>query len=233
MISLELQWFLPIHATLSINGVLLKFMGIIIYPLQIVILFLTITIHEFSHGMCAYLLGDDTAKRAGRLTLNPISHIDIMGAIMLFVARFGWAKPVPVNPNNFTNPKIHMAFVGAAGPAANFIMAMIFSVIYRMNTSILFTSISTVIFGSLLQYTIFINLGLGLFNLLPIPPLDGSRILGGFLSDRAHFAFFYNERKWAAFLMLILMLSFVFKLNIIGRIITPPITFFFKLLTGI
>ena len=208
-------------------------MQFILYPLQIVILFFTIAIHEFSHGMCAYILGDDTAKRAGRLTLNPISHIDILGAIMLFIARFGWAKPVPVNPYNFTNIKVHMAFVGAAGPAANFVMAIVLSGIFRFIYPFAYSSPVYAVVVSLLQFAIFINLGLGIFNLLPIPPMDGSRIIGGFLSDRQFNRFFANERRYAGVLMAIFLLSYAFNLNIIGRVIYPPIIFFFRLLTGV
>ena len=206
--------------------------------IQIPILLVTLTIHEFSHGYVAYLLGDDTAKRAGRLTLNPISHIDPVGLLMLFIVRIGWAKPVPVNPYNFNNQKRDMAITAAAGPAANFVMAIILSVFFNLlkatNPNLLYSgSVMTQFFTGMLVYAILINLALGIFNLIPIPPMDGSKILGGFLSDEAYYKYTAQERKGAQILMIIFAISFVFRLNIIGAIIMPPLNFFLKLLTGI
>ena len=206
--------------------------------IQIPILLITLTIHEFSHGYVAYLLGDDTAKRAGRLTLNPISHIDPIGLLMLFIVHIGWAKPVPVNPYNFHNQKRDMAITAAAGPVSNFVMAVILSVVFNLlkaaNPDILYSgSLIAQIFTSMLVYAILINLALGIFNLIPIPPMDGSKILGGFLSDEAYNRYTAQERKGAQILMIIFAVSFVFKLNIIGTIIMPPLEFFLKLLTGI
>jgi len=206
--------------------------------IQIPILLITLTIHEFSHGYVAYLLGDDTAKRAGRLTLNPISHIDPVGLLMLFIVRIGWAKPVPVNPYNFKNQKRDMAITAAAGPVSNFVMAIILSVVFNLlkavNPNILYSgSMLTQFFIGMLVYAILINLALGIFNLIPIPPMDGSKILGGFLSDEAYYKYTAQERKGAQILMIIFAVSFIFKLNLIGAIIMPPLNFFLKLLTGI
>ena len=206
--------------------------------IQIPILLLTLTIHEFSHGYVAYLFGDDTAKRAGRLTLNPISHIDPIGLLMLFIVHIGWAKPVPVNPYNFTNQKRDMAITAAAGPVSNFVMAIILSVIFNLlktvNPDLLYSgSAIAQFFTSMLVYAILINLALGIFNLIPIPPMDGSKILGGFLSDEAYYKYTAQERKGAQILMIIFVVSYVFKLNLIGAIIMPPLNFFLKLLTGI
>jgi Zn-dependent protease len=206
--------------------------------IQIPILLITLTIHEFSHGYVAYLLGDDTAKRAGRLTLNPISHIDPFGLLMLFIAHIGWAKPVPVNPYNFVNQKRDMAITAAAGPVSNFVMAIILSVVFNLlksaNPNILYSgSLFSQFLTSMLVYAILINLALGIFNLIPIPPMDGSKILGGFLSDEAYYKYTAQERKGAQLLMIIFAISFVFRLNLIGAIIMPPLHFFLKLLTGI
>ena len=206
--------------------------------IQLPILLIALTVHEFSHGYVAYMLGDDTAKRAGRLTLNPISHIDPFGLIMLFIARIGWAKPVPINPYNFRNYKKDTALTAAAGPAANFILAILLSIIFnlikKMNPDIMYHASSLTQFWlSMLLYAILINLALGLFNLIPIPPMDGSKILGGFLSDEAYYRYTARERQGAQLLMIILAISFVFRLNIIGSIIMPPLNFFLKLLTGI
>ena len=205
---------------------------------QLPILLISLTIHEFSHGYVAYLLGDDTAKRAGRLTLNPISHIDPLGLIMLFIARIGWAKPVPINPYNFQNYKKDTAITAAAGPAANFllaiVLALVFNFIKRVNPDIMYNASSFSQFMlSMLLYAILINLALGIFNLIPIPPMDGSKILGGFLSDDAYAKYTAKERKGAQILMIVLIASYVFRLNLIGAIIMPPLNFFLKLLTGI
>ncbi|MCF7793470.1 MAG: site-2 protease family protein [Candidatus Cloacimonetes bacterium] len=206
--------------------------------IQLPILLISLTIHEYSHGYVAYRLGDDTAKRAGRLTLNPISHIDPLGLIMLFIARIGWAKPVPINPYNFNDQKRDMAISAAAGPLSNFAFAIILSVIFnlikRANPEILHTASSVSQFWlSMLLYAILINLALGIFNLIPVPPMDGSKILGGFLSDEAYYKYTAQEQKGAQILMIVLVVSFVFRLNIIGAIIMPPLNFFLKLLTGI
>jgi len=205
--------------------------------IQLPILLITLTIHEFSHGFVAYMLGDDTAKRAGRLTLNPVSHIDPIGLIMLFIARIGWAKPVPINPYNFRDYKRDTALTAAAGPAANFVMAILLSIIFnflkKMNPELLYLGGASAFGVSLLLYAIMINLALGLFNLLPIPPMDGSKILGGFLSDEAYAKYTARERQGAQILMGILMISYVFRLNLIGSIIMPPLNFLLKLLTGL
>jgi len=206
--------------------------------IQLPILLITLTIHEFSHGYVAYLLGDDTAKRAGRLTLNPISHIDPFGLIMLFIARIGWAKPVPINPYNFYNYKRDTAITAAAGPVSNFVVAIILSLIFKMirtaNPDIMYTASAMSQFWlGMLLYAILINLALGLFNLIPIPPMDGSKILGGFLSDEAYYKYTAREQQGVRILLIIFLVSFVFRIPLISYIIMPPLNFFLKLLTGI
>lgn len=191
-----------------------------------------LTVHEFSHGYIAYCLGDDTAKRAGRLTLNPLKHLDPIGTIMLFIAHIGWARPVPINPYNFKNVKKDTAYVALAGPAANFISAVIFSVIFNIFNPTVYM-VEKNVFLLILFYTIFINIALGLFNLIPFPPLDGSKILGAFLSDEAYYRYQRFERKGAFILIGIILVSNLMGLNIIGGVIMPPINFFIKLLTGI
>jgi len=205
--------------------------------IQIPILLLTLTIHEFSHGYVAYLLGDDTAKRAGRLTLNPISHIDPFGLVMLFIAHIGWAKPVPINPYNFKNFKRDTAITAAAGPVSNFIVAILLSIFFNMivkfNPSIMYSKNLISTMGiSMLYYAILINLALGIFNLIPIPPMDGSKILGGFLSDEVYYKYTAQEQRGAQLLMIIFAASYLFNLNLIGSIIMPPLNFLLKLLIG-
>jgi Zn-dependent protease len=205
--------------------------------IQIPILLLTLTIHEFSHGYVAYLLGDDTAKRAGRLTLNPISHIDPFGLVMLFIAHIGWAKPVPINPYNFKNFKRDTAITAAAGPVSNFIVAILLSIFFNMivkfNPSIMYSKNLISTMGiSMLYYAILINLALGIFNLIPIPPMDGSKILGGFLSDEVYYKYTAQEQRGAQLLMIIFAASYLFNLNLICSIIMPPLNFLLKLLIG-
>ncbi len=201
------------------------------------ILLFSLSVHEFSHGLAAYWLGDDTAKRAGRLTLNPLSHLDIIGLIALFIIKIGWAKPVPINPYNFQNFKRGTAISAAAGPLSNFLLAIIFSLLLRVYMSVfndaLIVQNSVVVFiWHILFLTIFYNLALGLFNLIPIPPLDGSKILGGFLSDRIYFKYTAQEKKGMMVFMAIILISYISGFSFIGTIIMPPLNFLLKLLTG-
>ncbi|MBS3741793.1 MAG: site-2 protease family protein [Candidatus Cloacimonetes bacterium] len=191
-----------------------------------------LTIHEFSHGLIAYQLGDDTAYRAGRLTLNPIKHLDPIGTLMLFIVHIGWAKPVPINPYNFTDIKKDTAIVSFAGPAANFIAAAVFSLIFRLISPNIYSN-NPNIFVMIIFYTIFINIALGFFNLIPLPPLDGSKILGAFLSDEAYYKFQQFEKKGIFIFLGIIIVSRMLNLNIIGNIILPPIRFFVTLFTGV
>ncbi len=151
-----------------------------------VILF-SLTIHEYAHAYIANKLGDDTAKRLGRLTLNPLKHLDPIGTILLLLVHFGWAKPVPVDPRNFKDPKKDMLYVAIAGPISNIITAIISGILLKF---IVFNLASAGAFGAytvpliqFLVWMIFIGVVLAVFNMLPIPPLDGSRVLYGLLPD--------------------------------------------------
>lgn len=155
-------------------------------------LLLSMMFHELAHGWIAYKLGDPTAKMRGRLSLNPIKHLDPLGTAMFVITYlfsgfvFGWAKPIPVSPYYFKNRQRGMAIVGAAGPITNFILAVIFALVLNWITP------STDTWGFTILFLLFqINVVLGLFNLIPIPPLDGSRVLGAFLPRRAY-------EKWVA-----------------------------------
>jgi Zn-dependent protease len=200
------------------------------------VLVITLTIHEYCHGLAAWWLGDDTPKRAGRLTLNPLSHLDIIGLIMLFIAHFGWAKPVPINPYNFRNFKRDTALTAAAGPVSNFLLATFAALLMRifvrfvpMLTPDQPLPIFIIFIGMML---VFYNLALGLFNLIPIPPLDGSKILGGFLSDRAYFRYTAREREGMAVFMILLLADYLLKLHIVSTIIDVPLDFCLRLLVG-
>ncbi len=169
----------------SLIGLVMSIPGVLI----------AITFHEFAHGYAAYKLGDNTAKMEGRLNLNPLSHIDPIGGLMLLVAGFGWGKPVHVNPSNYTR-KYSMekgeAIVSVAGPAMNILLAIVFTLIYyaiyKFAGMAFMSSTVGYIIMMLIQYTIAINIGLGIFNLIPLPPLDGSKIIMPFLP--------YNAKEW-------------------------------------
>lgn len=137
-------------------------------------LLLAITVHEFSHAWVASYLGDSTPKNAGRVTLNPLAHLDPLGTIMLLLVRFGWGKPVPINPNNFKNPRLGSALTAVAGPTSNFLLASLLALVYKL------TSVSGTTFGTFILLAIYMNLVLMIFNLLPIPPLDGSKFFALF-----------------------------------------------------
>ena len=155
--------------------------------LRVAAVFLCLTIHETCHGLAAYALGDPTAKRAHRLSLNPLRHIDWLGLIMMVVAGFGWAKPVPVNPNYFKKPKQGMAVTALAGPASNFLLALVLLLAARLvYARALVTGTLPETLFSFLVNTASLSVGLGLFNLVPVPPLDGSKVVAVLLPDRAY-----------------------------------------------
>jgi len=150
---------------------------------RLIILFLAIPIHEWAHAWSAYQLGDDTASMRGRMTLNPLAHLDPIGSLLLLFSGFGWGKPVPVNPYRMrTNPRAGMAISAAAGPFSNFVLAMLLAIPFRLGWVGWYTEGFSI--GSLLFTAIQINLGLMLFNLIPIYPLDGEKILMGLLPPR-------------------------------------------------
>ena len=186
---------------------------------------IAITFHEFAHGFAAYKLGDNTAKNEGRLSLNPLDHLDPIGTLMLLFAGFGWGKPVHVNPTNYTR-KISMekgeAIVSIAGPLMNIILAFIFAIIYAAiykfaGAEFLESTVGYII-TLLIASTISINIGLGVFNLIPLPPLDGSKIIMPFLP--------YNAKQWFRNNEYIFYIIFVviWITGIASIIISPAIT---------
>ena len=185
---IALMLFSSFISLFSKEGALLSFV------LSIPGILIAITFHEFAHAFAADKLGDDTPRRQGRLNLNPFTHLDLFGTIMLVFAGFGWGKPVEINSRNF-NRNISLskaeAIVAAAGPIMNFILAIIFEIITCTIAKFVpsfYLSTTGIIVDSILTSIVITNIGLGIFNLIPLPPLDGSKILGGFLS--------YNAKNW-------------------------------------
>lgn len=201
---------------------------------QLAVLIFSIMVHEISHGAVAYYLGDDTAKRLGRLTLNPLKHLDPVGSVilplLLSLPRLfglptiivGWAKPVPYDPRNLKNPKLGAGLIALAGPASNLIIAIIFAVILKLSVLIQYNNSGLAIALGLI---ILLNLMLALFNLVPIPPLDGSKILYSLLPDKyANVQYFLEKNS----LILILLFLF-FGLSLISRMVF----YLFYLLLGV
>lgn len=197
--------------------------GILNLLLTIPGVLIALTFHEFAHAWAANKLGDDTPRAQGRLNLNPLSHIDPMGFVFLIVAGFGWGKPVQIDPRNF-NGKYSLskaeAIVSAAGPIMNFILAFVFLIIYYLLFSVtnVLSGLSTqwqLIIYQLVLYTISINIGLGVFNLIPLPPLDGSKILMHFLPYNAK-QWFYNNQQIFYIVFLLIWIT-----GLAGTILTP------------
>ena len=206
--------------------------ALIVFVISIPGILIAITFHEFAHAFAADKLGDDTPRRQGRLSLNPFTHLDLFGTIMLVFAGFGWGKPVEINPRNF-NRDISLnkaeAIVAAAGPIMNFIVAILFEIVlclmikfvpdlYVVGGDIFATSEMWRVVAQIVMSIISINIGLGVFNLIPLPPLDGSKILSGFLP--------YNARNWLDSHSQIFELIFIalWIVGILSLIISPLIS---------
>lgn len=185
--------------------------GLVELLLSVAAILLCLTVHETCHGLAAWALGDPTAKRLRRLSLNPIRHIDPFGALMMLVAGFGWAKPVPVDPRYFRNPKLGMAVTALAGPVSNLVMAYL-ALLLRAVLLAFYHPGSVLLEGAVgfCETLAILNVGLGIFNLIPFPPLDGSKVLGAFLPDRAYYQLMRYER-WGMLLLMALLWLGVFS----------------------
>jgi Zn-dependent protease len=195
---------------------------------------MAITCHEVSHGYIADKFGDNTARSMGRLTLNPIKHMDIFGTIMVFVVGIGWAKPVPVNFNNLRHPKRDMIWVAAAGPITNFALATLSALAMRLlvyfgegipDASPLARIVDPITL--MLAFSVYINLLLAIFNLIPVPPLDGGRVAVGLLPYRLSMALASVERFG-----MIIIIALVFFTNAFSYVISPALSFGVNLLAG-
>lgn len=200
--------------------------------LLVVPVLMAVTFHEAAHGYVANWLGDPTARLAGRLTLNPLSHLDVIGTLAFLLTRMiGWAKPVPVDPRYFRDPARGMMLVALAGPAMNFILAVLFSLAVRgieyagrgvVEGTLAYSVLEPLLYMCAAGVTV--NIALGVFNLLPVPPLDGSNVLAGFLPP--HLAMRYQAfGRWGFLLLLVLAVA-----GVLGKLILPPVSFLSRLL---
>jgi Zn-dependent protease len=195
--------------------------------IKIPVLLFSITLHEYAHGRIALLFGDPTAKMQGRLTLNPLPHIDPFGALCLFLFNFGWAKPVPVDPRYFKNPRKEIIFMSLAGPAANLMLSALAGLALRL------FMLPSEIYQLTLVYLLFMNVGLGLFNLIPLPPLDGSHILENLLPLKASMKYREIGRYGPYILIGIIMLDNFAHTGILSRILIGPMRFLAGFFSGI
>ena len=176
------------------------------YTLARVLAALTvIPFHEAGHALAAWLLGDPTAKQQGRLSLNPFRHFDLLGTLCMVFAGVGWAKPVSTDPRNFKNPKQGMALTALAGPVANLILAYLAMVVWKLLYYWAPVNDATIFLALFLQYLVYLDVSLAVFNLIPVPPLDGSKILASFLSDRARFKFYQYQNVLSMVGMILLV----------------------------
>jgi Zn-dependent protease len=197
------------------------------FLIWIIALLVAITVHECAHAWTAERLGDPTAKLMGRVTLNPFAHLDLVGTLMLLIARIGWGKPVPVDPFNFRNPRRDMAITSFAGPAADLILAAALSIILRI--TFLFLGPTAVLIEVFFQPIIILCVTLAIFNLLPIHPLDGGSVLAGLLPSKTADEFEAFSHQYGVLILILLIFPF-FGQPLISRIIFPIVNFILSLL---
>lgn len=186
----------------------------------LIALLVAIDVHEFSHALLADRLGDPTPRLQGRLTLNPLAHLDPIGTLLLLIARFGWGKPVVFDPFNLRNPRRDAAIISLAGPVSNMITAAIFAVLLRLPLPL--------IVAALFQSVIVMNIVLGVFNLVPIHPLDGFKIVGGILPEE-YARQWYDLQPYGMIFLIFLIFPFFGGVSPISRFISPVINFFVSL----
>ena len=192
------------------------------------IILISLTLHEYSHGFVAHRLGDDTALKQGRLSFNPLRHLDVVGTLFLFLFHFGWAKPVPVDPRNFREPRRHMMYVALAGPAANLMLAVFCGFMVRM-IYLHFHEFRTLF--DFFCVGVYINVALAVFNLLPFFPLDGSSILKGLVPYEWAVKLTYLDRYAAVLLIGIFLMDRFAQTGILARMLFLPVMFVVQFLT--
>ncbi len=193
----------------------------VVLLMRLVIVFIALSFHETAHGFVAYKLGDDTAKSRGRISMSPLAHLDPVGFVCMLLFGFGWARPVPIDARRFKKPKRDMALCGLAGPVSNLILAFVILIPYAVMLALLNNGVVTINsqFGYGLYVAIvnfvymfhFMNLTLAVFNFIPVPPLDGSRLLWALLPDKLYFGVMRYERYISLAIMLMLVLGFLDK----------------------
>lgn len=176
-----------------------------------IVLLTAFPVHECAHALAAHWLGDDTAKNQGRISLNPLRHLDLFGTVFMLLAGFGWAKPVPINANNFKNRKVGMAVSSLAGPLSNVLMSYVSIVICKILTYSSYGNSYVNALADVFWYATILNLGLAVFNLLPVPPLDGSRIFNLVLPEKLYFKVMKYENIIFGILFLSIWLGFLDK----------------------
>ncbi len=180
----------------------------------------SLVVHEYSHGKVALILGDNTAQKLGRLSFNPLRHLDLLGTLFFFIVGVGWAKPVPVDWRNFENPRKDMMYVALAGPLSNIAMAVVCGVLIRM-----ISPQDNMILFVLLSFGVFINVGLAIFNLLPIAPLDGGSVLKGLVPFKAAVALSKFDRYGAFLILGVVLLDTFAHTGILQTLLLTPINF--------
>jgi Zn-dependent protease len=209
------------YNTLMFNLLFQNPLSLLIFAIA---LLAAVTIHEFAHAWVADKLGDPTPRLSGRLTLNPLAHLDPIGTLALLIARIGWGKPVPIDPYNLNNPRRDTALISLAGPASNLVLTVLLSLLIKILGSQL------VIVNYLITQVMILNVGLAIFNLLPIPPLDGSKILVGFLPQTWGIKVEEELRQYGTILLIILIFPFFGGASLATRIIWPIIDSILNLL---
>ena len=211
-----IEWYYKLHTILELGDIILRAFTLEFFLYTLPAIILALSFHELAHGYAAYKLGDITAKNDGRLSLNPLKHLDPIGLIAIVLVGMGWAKPVMVNPNNLRNPKKDMAIISMAGPLANILLSIIFFIIHLF---LIYNYNAPRFLSSFVVAGRDINLVLAIFNLLPIPPLDGSKVLGSLLPDHIYYkVVMYNPMAGMAILVVLMFTG------VLGQIIIPGVS---------
>jgi Zn-dependent protease len=211
-------------------------MSLLSDPLRLVtalpVILLALTIHEWAHAYSAYRLGDPTAYRLGRMTLNPLAHLDLFGTLAIVLIGFGCAKPVPVNPNNLREPRKHMMWIAAAGPISNIAQALVFGLVLQFMVATGGITSTSGFFFQTVIYGIFINCALAVFNLLPVPPLDGSKIIYGLIPSMTHESISKLEHYGPMVLMGLIAFGYITGQSILWGLMGPPVYLLVTILSG-